>query len=257
MKKSKPTNKNEKKNNHLHFSDFPVLKINPNNYIDKIMRRIYLSFLILFICTTAYSQTSIITQKNDLLKNKIEEYSLLIKEANVYEAQTETELQKINYINIQAQLYFDSAKVISRKAEKDILNADIYIQKFNLYIDLFSSFLRKADHALTIANAFKDSTSVKNKQAADLCLNIQQDQPAYNSLNYNIDYVVQLGTGNINLNYFDKVEDVKVVKSIDGKNRFIVGFFDTKNEAIAYKDKMIELGFPDAFVFTTESLYTN
>jgi hypothetical protein len=218
------------------------------------MRKIYL-FLLLFITSTAFSQTNFTGPKDALLKSNMDEYLRLIKKVDTYKVKTENELQEINYLKTQANLYIDSAKIISKKAKRNISDTAVYIQKFSCFIGFSSTYIRKVDSALTIASAYKDSALVNNKVANDFNIKIQDDKEEINGPAINLNYVVQLGAGNMDIKYFDKVEKVKVVKSNDGIKRFIVGLFNTKNEAMAFKEKMIRLGYSDAIVRTIDSLY--
>jgi hypothetical protein len=248
------TKKSEVKNNSLRPVDFTITEIKPEKTEIKIMKRIYLFFLILICTTTAYSQASYTYPKDVELKNKIDVYLRLMKKADAYEVKTETEIQKINDLKNQAHFYIDSAKVISKKAKRNMSKPDIYFQKLNLFTDFSTSFIRKADSVLIIANAFKDSAYAKEKEAEAFCLAINQEEETNNNPSV-LNFVVQLGTGNLESNYFNKVEGVKVVQPNDGVKKFVVGLFNTKKEALACEEKMIQLGYTDSFVRTMESLY--
>jgi hypothetical protein len=217
------------------------------------MKRIYLILLVI-IFSKSYSQTSFTMQKDDELKNKIEEYMKMMKNADVYEVKTENELQKVDALKAQAHLYIDSAKVISKKAKRDMSNADSYLEKINHYVDFTTSYIKSADSAVAVANALKDSAYAKDKKAEAFCLKINQEEETEYAPKI-LNYVVQLGAGNMKSEYFDKVEGVKVVKPNDGLKRFVVGLFNTKKEAIACREKMKQLGYPDAFIRTMDSLY--
>jgi hypothetical protein len=78
-------------------------------------------------------------------------------------------------------------------------------------------------------------------------------QPDTNTTNV-IVYTVQLGAGNMDIDYFNKVNMVKVITPCDGMKRFVVGRFITLESAIEFCKKMTELGYTDAFVRTMDSL---
>jgi hypothetical protein len=64
-------------------------------------------------------------------------------------------------------------------------------------------------------------------------------------------YTVQVGAGNMNLNYFTKIKDYEVkLNKKDLLKRFIVGRFTNKEEALAFRQKIIFLGYEDAFART-------
>ena len=107
---------------------------------DKTMKKIYLFLLLVILINPTYSQTNYTDPKNDELKNKIDEYLRLMKKADVYEAITENELQKVDYLKTQAHLYFDSAKAISKKAKRDMSNAD-NISRNSTFFLIFRVFL--------------------------------------------------------------------------------------------------------------------
>ena len=106
---------------------------------------------------------------------------------------------------------------------------------------------------MVVANSYKDSAIIKNTEAEKIKIEMFQEEEKNSKLNLN--YVVQLGAGNINSNYFSKVKDVKVVKSNGGVNRYIVGLFNTKDEATDFKEKMVQLGYTEAIIRTIDSLY--
>ena len=60
-------------------------------------------------------------------------------------------------------------------------------------------------------------------------MQINQDEEDINNPKI-LDYVVQLGAGNMKSDYFDRVEGVKIVKPDDGMKRFVIGLFNTKKE---------------------------
>jgi len=223
-------------------------------YSHKTMKRYYL-ILLIFICITSYSQSNFTVPKDASIKAKMDEYFRLMKKADVYEARSENELITIDSLKNFAHNYIDSAKVYSLKAKDDRSKAAIYLQKLNLFLGCSNSYLIKADSAIAIGNIYKDSAIIKDKEAEAYCLTIsQEEKEALNQQAFN--YVVQIGAGNkMKADYFDKVADVKVVKANDGVKRYVVGLFNTRDEAKACKQKMIILGYPDAFIRTIESLY--
>jgi hypothetical protein len=220
------------------------------------MQRKYLFFLI-FIWTSAYSQIRT-TAQDSSFDNKMDEYLLLVKTADIYEAKTEREFQKINLLKMQAHLYIDSAKVISMKVKNDKSKASIYNQKINILMVFTTSSISKLDSILKVANAYKDSALIKNKEAEAFCLKINRKEEKIKHPVI-LNYVVQLGAGNLDLSYFNKVKDIKKeiisVLCNDGIKRYVVGIFNTPEEAIVCKDKLKQVGYKDAIIRTMESLY--
>jgi hypothetical protein len=245
--------------NHLFSGGFKALKKPIDNKATttgtgKTPKGVFL-FLLMFITITAFSQANYTVPKNVELKSKIEAYEQAMKKADGYEIKTEMEFQLLESLRTEAHRYMDSARAISWKAKKDISKASIYVQKLNLFVGFTSSCLKKADSALILANIYKDSAYIKDKEAEDICFALSLGEKVTEN-QQGITYVVQLGAGN-NLDpvYFDKAADVKVIKLNDGIKRYVVGIFNTKDEAKACKQKMIQLGYTDAFVRTMESLY--
>jgi len=60
-------------------------------------------------------------------------------------------------------------------------------------------------------------------------------------------YTVQIGAGNMKVQYFDKIAEKTVCFSADGLARFYVGAFTTLSEAVGYRDELIMLGYSDAW----------
>jgi|GEM_PF-3057922 len=61
-------------------------------------------------------------------------------------------------------------------------------------------------------------------------------------------YTVQVGAGSVKKAYFDKVLDVRSINCKDGIMRFVSGKFPTKEEAFLQRQRLIFLGYEDAFV---------
>jgi hypothetical protein len=60
-------------------------------------------------------------------------------------------------------------------------------------------------------------------------------------------YTVQVGAGNISLNKFNALEDVRKCTGKDGIVRIVSGAFKNRNEALQYVQKVKSLGFKDAW----------
>ena len=210
-------------------------------------------YITIFICSTAFSQTNFKSQNDNSFKKNNDEYLYLMRVADIYEAKTENEIKNVNYLKSQAHHYIDSAKVVNRMKKNSKTTSDVFDKKINKYVNVSTLLIRKADSSLTVANSYKDSVIIKKREAEKIKIAMLHEEDKNSKLNLN--YVVQLGSGNINSNYFSKVKDVKIVKSNGGVNRYIVGLFGTKDEASAYKEKMIKLGFTDATIRTIDSLY--
>ncbi len=77
-------------------------------------------------------------------------------------------------------------------------------------------------------------------------LNIQNQSSSQNQSAGN--YTVQVGAGNMKISYFKKLKNIRVCKGADGMNRFIIGKFQSKQEAVKVRDEVVNLGFPDAWI---------
>ena len=218
------------------------------------MKKVYLC-LTIFICSTAFSQSDSKEQKEIQLANNTEEYNALLRVTDAYKTKTENELKNINYLKSQAHNYIDSAKVITSMEKRDNSISKTYEQNFYKYINYTSTLIKKADSVIAKANVYKDSVYINIAEANNIRKAIIEEEEDQKAESFNLNYVVQLGAGNLNSSYFSKVKEVKVVKSSSGVNRYVVGLFNTKDEAIAYKEKMVQLGYTDAIIRTMDSLY--
>ncbi len=63
-----------------------------------------------------------------------------------------------------------------------------------------------------------------------------------------IKYTVQLGAGKMKINYFRNVGQIRLCNGDDGLLRFIFGEFSTLEEAEKVRQKLIEIGYKDAWV---------
>ena len=219
------------------------------------MQHFSVLFIFLLVSITTFSQ-SVFTQSKDTLNDKMKHYMCMIKEANVYEIKTEKELQTISNNKSLARLFLDSAYIIAKKGEIDIMNAQLYIKQFNYLYEVAAKYSSKADSILKIAQAYKDTANFKNKIAEAFYLELAEDsKPVFDHnssiINY---YTVQLGAGNMQYSYFEKINDVEVITPSDGIKRFINGKFITKKEAIEFRQKARTLGYLDSFIRTVESL---
>jgi len=67
-------------------------------------------------------------------------------------------------------------------------------------------------------------------------------------------FIVQLGAGKMNMSYFSKVPDIKVVNCKDGITRYVLPGCYSKNDAAKKKEELISLGYEQIFIRTKESL---
>ena len=67
-------------------------------------------------------------------------------------------------------------------------------------------------------------------------------------------FIVQLGAGNMNLSYFSKVPDIKIVSCKDGIKRYVLPQHFSKSEAAKKKEELMKLGYEQIFIRTEESL---
>lgn len=212
-------------------------------------------FSILF-SISCFSQGIFTESQDTILKSKMDDYMGMLKKANVYEAKTESELDIITLYKKEARQYLDSAYIMAKKGEADKSNALLYIIQFNALYEVCTRYTRKADSTLAVAVAYKDTANILNKEAEAFYLKLAEDyKPVLQKdTAHPVFYVVQLGAGNMEHNYFEKVVDVEVITPSDGIKRFVTGRFETKEAALVYRQKMIDLGFSDAFIRTLSSL---
>lgn len=200
----------------------------------------------------------------------------MIAKADVYEQKAEFELSKTNVYKSEARKLLDSASVAAKRGETDKSLAQLYIMQFNGLYKLAEKYTRKADSSFSNAMKYKDTASVWNKEAetyylqvvkaSEPVVNNDEKKPvlAGNDMETGMDgdtlesaiFVVQIGAGKMDGSYFEKLDDVRVIKAKDGIRRYVVGEFrfQEKEKAIELRNKMIGLGYKDAFIRTLDSL---
>jgi len=67
-------------------------------------------------------------------------------------------------------------------------------------------------------------------------------------------YIIQLGAGNMNINFFNKVPDIVIVQCKDNVQRYVLPQHYTKSEAYAKKEELQKIGYAQVFIRTKESL---
>lgn len=219
------------------------------------MKNNFLLLLFLLTVITCSSQ-NVFTQQKDSAEIKMKKYMLLIGKADAYQQKAEYEISKATFYKSEARRLLDSAYIAAKKGEIDKKNSQIYILQFNLMFGMTEKYTKKADSIITLASFYKDSAVTKNREAESYYLQLTDDcKPIIESetLKKNI-YVVQIGAGKMERNYFDKVSEVRVITPKDGISRYIVGEFDSKKAALEYRNKMIAIGYEDAFIRTMDSL---
>ncbi|HPS18184.1 MAG TPA: hypothetical protein PKY41_13290 [Bacteroidales bacterium] len=237
----------------------------------------YLKFTIIIITLLAYHRISAqdLSSEKDSTLNKMQVYMNLQEEANSYEHLASLELNKVSIYKDFARTFLDSIQILALKAEVDKSHSQLYINQINYYYDAANKLLAKSDSLINIANAYKDSANIKNKAAKAYYLlladqyepvTIKQDTVNINSnkkdlqltpiqlsdIDSSITYTVQVGCGNLNMEYFNKISDIKIIIKKDGLKRYVTGNFKSKKDALEYRKKIIELGYKDAFIQTIE-----
>jgi|GEM_PF-3011520 len=61
-------------------------------------------------------------------------------------------------------------------------------------------------------------------------------------------YTVQVGAGNMRIRYFSRLKQVRLCTGTDGMNRFLFGEYPSLDEARLVRDKLVELGYRDAWI---------
>lgn len=192
----------------------------------------------------------------DTLKNKMKIYTDMLADANIYVIKAEEELKNVKLYKSQAHAFMDSAYIYAQKAELDKSNAQLYLLQFNYAYELANRSISKADTLMLLVTAYKDTAAMKNREAETYYLQlVDMYAPLFETDSaHPIIYTVQLGAGNMDLDYFSKAADYEIITPSDGIKRFITGNFNTKAEALEHKQKMIDLGYTDAFIRSMESL---
>jgi len=61
-------------------------------------------------------------------------------------------------------------------------------------------------------------------------------------------YTVQIGAGKMNTDFFNKAPNMKIIDCNDGIRRFVIGEYKTKEEALAMREQMIQMGFIGSWI---------
>lgn len=226
------------------------------NLTNNAMRYFITLFFLFSFSSLSFTQGVFNENQDTIFKTKMSEYMSMIKKANVYQGIVETQVSVVSLYKKEARRYLDSAYIVAKKGEIDKTHAQLYIMQFNFLYDICSQYTKKADSTLLIAIAYKDTATTLNKEAEAFYLKLAEDYKPMLQQDtlHPVFYVVQLGAGNMAHNYFKKVLDVEVITPSDGIKRFITGKFKTKEDALAYRQKMIDFGYTDSFIRTLESL---
>jgi hypothetical protein len=221
-----------------------------------MMKRSIVLFFAFIIFSDIATAQDISTYNQDTLKNKMKIYTEMLKVADTYQAKAEAVLKDAKFFKNEARSYLDSAYVLSKKAEIDKSNAQLYLLQFNYVYELADRFISKADSLMIMVMAYKDTATLKNKEAESYYLQLADSyEPLFTRDSLNpIIYTVQLGAGNMDLDYFNKATELEVITPSDGIKRFVSGTYREKDAALAARQKLIELGYTDAFIRSMESL---
>ncbi|MFH0867097.1 MAG: hypothetical protein V1904_12950, partial [Bacteroidota bacterium] len=220
------------------------------------MKKITLIITTAILISGMVTAQDLSTYNQDTLKNKMKIYTEMLKVADSYLIKAEAELKNVKFFKAQARTYLDSAYILAQKADIDKSNAQLYILQFNYVYDLADKFLIKSDSFMAVVDAYKDTATMKNKEAESYYLQLvdnYQSMLESDTLNPVI-YTVQLGAGNMDIDYFNKVTNLEIITPGDGIKRFISGAYRSKSEALEARQKMIDLGYYDAFIRSMESL---
>ena len=220
------------------------------------MKKIILIIFTACISTGYISAQDLSTYTQDTLKNKMKIYTDMLKIADSYQVKAEAELKNAKFFKEQARSYLDSAYVYSKKAEIDHSNAQLYLLQFNYAYEMADRCITKADSMMIVVMAYKDTATLKNREAESYYLQLADSyEPIFSRDSLNpVIYTVQLGAGNMDLDYFSKATDLEVITPSDGIKRFVTGTYRSKDDALAARQKLIELGYIDAFIRSMESL---
>lgn len=225
--------------------------------------------ILLYTSLSSFSQDTISKKNNTVVKGissgqndsiakiKMDEYKEMLKKADKYEVRTEKELKNINYYKAEAEFFLDSALKVSKIAEIDKSNAKLYLMEFNYLYNQCSLMTNRVDSVYKIAQLFKDTANRLNNDAELFYLTIPEvNNPVVNKDSTKSEiFVIQLGAGYIEKDLLKKAgNDLEVITPSDGIKRYIVGKYLKKETALENCQKMIELGFVDAFIRTLSSL---
>lgn len=220
------------------------------------MKKLFILAVVALLVPGYASAQDLSAFNQDTLKNKMKIYTDMLAAANVYVIKAEAELKNVKLYKSQAHDYVDSAYAYAQKAQTDKSHAQLYIMQFDYAYALAEKMIAKADTLMLVVNAYKDTAALKNREAEAYYLQlVDAYAPLFKADSaHPVIYTVQLGAGNMDIEYFTKAGDYEVITPSDGIKRFITGKYATKAEALEQKQKLIDLGYTDAFIRSMESL---
>jgi hypothetical protein len=204
--------------------------------------------IILFNIASSFSQ-GIFSLSTDTV-DEMQLYMDMIKTADHYELISEMELQKLNFLLTETYKYFDSASVLIIKAEKNGHNALNLLKKANNITDQSYMLLQKIDSAYSVASAYKDSAYLSQYESDQYYMKLASDyRPVINREAFSFTtYIVLIKTKDISEKYIDKTSDLRTITTANGEKEYIVGQFDSKDEAVKYSQDVARMGYADTYV---------
>ena len=217
----------------------------------------------------------------------------LLAESRAFNEKADQALMRATLYQQEGSIFLDSALYFNNmlRTNSNTNNYNLYIKQLETNFSLANKYIAMADSMALLSENFSELSSSKSKEAYALmgANNIQSNlliQPVVNSkstsvkvvssgmnpsketsvkqvVNNNknetttqnyIAFIIQLGAGDLNLNYFSKVPDIKVVNCKDGIKRYVLAGQFSKTEASKKKDELISLGYDQVFIRTKESM---
>jgi len=239
------------------------------------MQRLLLICIATIVVTFSYTQT----QKSFP--------EALLAEAKTYEDLSLQTLNKASLLLREGNGFIDSAKVVSRIIQSDLNNPEAgkLISTLESYYLAAYSFIAKADSLAIIAENYKNISLEKTKEAfglmgmdvaiekqttaspftevVSITEKINDSKPIISTTAKDLQsnfpassgtYIIQMGAGNMRMDYFNKIPDIVVVNCRDGVKRFVIDGVFTKQEAEKKRVELEKMGYEQIFIRTKESL---
>ncbi len=195
--------------------------------------------------------------------NAIEQYNFFKRLINPRDKKmkhwiTEADLQIVYCKNEQVKARAEAARA-KEKAEKIVDTVYVMQEGNDGYAE--SNLLDSIHFLQDQMSLYKKQYQMIQDEMEDVMLNAGQQprratpRPAATTSSvpdysdYNGSFTVQVGAGhNLNMDYFNRLPSVKKCLGADGLYRYVIGEFESYNEASQYRNEVVKMGYTGAWV---------
>lgn len=196
-----------------------------------------------------------------------QEGSVFLDSALFFNSKLKTNLSADNYRLCMSQLesnYTIAYKYIAMADSMSILAQNFREQSLSKTKEAYAmmgkvvevndnnKIIQPIDNQTNTSNFMASSTTkVANVSSSRPIVSNKRDETISQNTSF---FIVQLGAGNMDMNYFKKVPDIKIVSCKDGIKRYVLPGHFSKTEAAKKKEELMGLGYEQVFIRTEESL---